>query len=322
MIDRALQCEMTMLKETHTFRNDACATLDWIMKRSQFFIVSIFLLVVPGVIVFGQSSTGSSPARMIAVNYSDIKGKHRTFFSEVVGAGRAAEGLRADWQRDLDFVHRECGFKYIRFHGLLQDEMGVYSEHKNGQPIYNFQYVDALYDAILKIGMKPFVELSFMPRALASGGKTVFWWQGNTTLPKDYDKWERLSRALTQHWTERYGAEEVRQWYFEIWNEPNLDIFWSGDQATAPVLVAIRSLVGMDRLFLKSGEKRTVSFAINPTQTSVIDEQGRRIVEPGEFVISVGGKQPGFKGSADAETTGTLNGEFVISGTVTPIAER
>jgi xylan 1,4-beta-xylosidase len=202
------------------------------MKQAPIFKISMLLLMAFfGVIAFGQPPIGSSPQRVIAVNYSDVKGKHRTFFSEVVGAGRAAEGLRADWQRDLDFVHRECGFKYIRFHGLLQDEMGVYSEDKNGQSIYNFQYVDAVYDAILKIGMKPFVELSFMPRALASGGKTVFWWQGNITPPKDYDKWGRLIRALTQHWTDRYGAEEVRQWYFEVWNEPNLDVFWSGDQA-------------------------------------------------------------------------------------------
>jgi xylan 1,4-beta-xylosidase len=172
----------------------------------------------------------ASPRRVIAVNYDKVKGKHNTFFREVVGAGRAAEGLRTDWIRDLAVVHRECGFKYIRFHGLLQDEMGVYSEDKQGQPVYNFQYIDALYDSILNIGMKPFVELSFMPQALASGSKTVFWWKGNITPPKDYGKWEQLIRALVQHWTVRYGPDEVKQWYFEVWNEPNLDIFWSGNQ--------------------------------------------------------------------------------------------
>jgi xylan 1,4-beta-xylosidase len=79
--------------------------------------------------------------------------------------------------------------------------------------------------------MKPFVELSFMPQALASGGKTVFWWRGNITPPKDYGKWGELIEALTRHWTRRYGAAEVKQWYFEVWNEPNLDIFWTGSQA-------------------------------------------------------------------------------------------
>jgi xylan 1,4-beta-xylosidase len=178
-----------------------------------------------------EQGFATSPRRVIAVNYSAVKGNHNTFFREVVGAGRAAEGLRADWQRGLAAVHRECGFKYVRFHGLLQEEMGVYREGREGEPIYNFQYVDALYDAILKIGMKPFVELGFMPPALASGTKTVFWWKGNITPPKNYNKWEQLIRVLTEHWTARYGAAEVRQWYFEVWNEPNLNIFWSGDQA-------------------------------------------------------------------------------------------
>jgi xylan 1,4-beta-xylosidase len=192
-----------------------------------------FLLLAGSLNVSGQNVTDgqSAPQRVIEVSYSKIKGRHNTFFREVVGAGRAAEGLRADWQRDLAIAHRECGFKYVRFHGLLQDEMGVYSEDKQGQPVYNFQYIDALYDAILNIGMKPFVELSFMPQALASGNKTVFWWKGNITPPKDYDKWERLIQALVQHWTARYGPDEVKQWYFEVWNEPNLDIFWSGTQA-------------------------------------------------------------------------------------------
>lgn len=184
-------------------------------------------------------SQGASPRRVIACDYSQVKGKHDKFFRQVVGAGRAAEGLRADWQRDLEVVHRECGFKYLRFHGLLQDEMGVYSEDKNGQPIYNFQYVDALYDAILKTGMKPFVELSFMPQALASSNKFVFWWKGNITPPKDYGKWERFIEALVKHWTARYGADEVKQWYFEVWNEPNLDFFWSGNQAEYFKLYAV-----------------------------------------------------------------------------------
>jgi xylan 1,4-beta-xylosidase len=149
----------------------------------------------------------------------------------VVGAGRAAEGLRADWQRDLALVHRECGFEYVRFHGLLQDELGVYAEDAQGRPVYNFQYIDAVYDAILQSGMRPFVEFGFMPQKLATGEKSIFWWKGNITPPRDYAKWAALVQALVRHWTQRYGREEVRRWYFEVWNEPNLkDLFWSGDQ--------------------------------------------------------------------------------------------
>ena len=177
-----------------------------------------------------HSNEGTPVARTITADYSRIKGQRNAFYRNVVGAGRAAEGLRADWQRDLAVVHRECGFRYIRFHGLLQDEMGAYSEDRKGGPIYNFQYIDTLYDAILSTGMKPFVEFGFMPQALASGNKTIFWWKGNITPPKDYDKWASLIQTLVKHWTERYGHDEVAQWYFEIWNEPNLDLFWAADR--------------------------------------------------------------------------------------------
>ncbi len=169
--------------------------------------------------------------RTISASYNQVKGTNSRFYNEVVGAGRAAEGLRADWLRDLATIHRECGFKYVRFHGLLQDEMGVYSEDKRGNPVYNFQYMDALYDSILNIGMKPFVEFAFMPGSLKTNDKTIFWWRGNISPPKDYEKWRKLIQALTQHWTERYGEAEVKQWLFEVWNEPNLDFFWSGTQA-------------------------------------------------------------------------------------------
>ena len=146
-----------------------------------------------------------------------------------VGAGRANEGLRADWQRQLRRVREECGFRYVRFHGLLCDDMGVYFEDQAGRPMYNWQYVDELFDFLRSIGMKPFVELGFMPSALASGPQTIFWWHGNVTPPKDYAKWEALIAALVRHCTERYGADEVRSWYFEVWNEPNLDGFWMGN---------------------------------------------------------------------------------------------
>lgn len=213
-------------------RSKASVSCDFVWVRGSFlFLGSVLVFALLSSAHGYELKQTAAPQRVIAVDYSKVKGKHDKFFREVVGAGRAAEGLRTDWMRDLAVVHRECGFKYIRFHGLLQDELGVYSEDKQGRPIYNFQYIDAIYDAILNTGMKPFVELSFMPQALASGNKTIFWWKGNITPPKDYDKWEQLIQTLTQHWTNRYGADEVKQWYFEVWNEPNLDIFWSGSQA-------------------------------------------------------------------------------------------
>ncbi|UII25779.1 hypothetical protein LVD15_21120 [Fulvivirga maritima] len=152
-------------------------------------------------------------------------------FKECIGAGRANEGLRADWQQQLAIAKQDCDFKYIRMHGLLTDDMGVYKEDDKGNPIYNYQYIDVLYDYLLEIGIKPFVELSFMPSAMASGEETIFWWRGNVTPPKDYDKWGDLIFNLVKHWTERYGEEEVSSWYFEVWNEPNLTPgFFTGTQ--------------------------------------------------------------------------------------------
>ena len=198
---------------------------------------NLFVLTLTGILfvnnVFAQSnkqSDPSSPERSIVLDFNKTKGNLNTMFKECIGAGRANEGLRADWQEQLILVKKECDFKYIRMHGLLTDDMGVYKEDKNGKPEYNFQYIDVLYDFLLSIGMKPFVELGFMPSALASGSQTIFWWKGNVTPPKDYKKWEDLIRNLTIHFTERYGVDEVKSWYFEVWNEPNLDGFWAGSQ--------------------------------------------------------------------------------------------
>ncbi len=175
------------------------------------------------------ASNALAQDRTINLDFNQVKGPMNMMFKECVGAGRANEGLRADWQQQLAYIKKECGFKYIRMHGLLTDDMGVYREDRKGNPEYNFQYIDVLYDFILSIGMKPFVELGFMPEALASGKETIFWWKGNVTPPKDYNKWEELIRNLTLHLTERYGADEVKTWYFEVWNEPNLTPwFWTG----------------------------------------------------------------------------------------------
>jgi len=183
-----------------------------------------------GLAVTAAFTQSNLPERNISINFNQVKGPLNTMFKECIGAGRANEGLRADWQKQLAYVKKECGFEYIRMHGLLTDDMGVYKEDENGNPQYNYMYVDVLYDFLQNIGMKPFVELSFMPEALASGNQTVFWWRGNVTPPKDYEKWAALVRNLTQHFTERYGADEVKTWYFEIWNEPNLSNFWTGTQ--------------------------------------------------------------------------------------------
>jgi xylan 1,4-beta-xylosidase len=168
--------------------------------------------------------------RLVSADLRQTNGQLDTMFKFCIGAGRANEGLRADWQRQLTYAHRECGFQYIRMHGLFCDDMGVYREDSHGNPEYNWQYIDELYDFLQSIHMKPFVELSFMPDGLASGSKTIFWWRGNVTPPRDLAKWGDLICAFVLHEKERYGDAEVRTWYFEVWNEPNLEGFWAGTQ--------------------------------------------------------------------------------------------
>lgn len=148
-----------------------------------------------------------------------------------VGTGRFNLALRQDYQESLALVQREIGFRYVRGHGLLSDDVGVHRPYQaagHAATRYAFTYVDQVVDAYLGLGIKPFLELGFMPTALASGDQTVFWWQGNVTPPRDHREWAALVRAVVGHLVDRYGLQEVRTWPIEVWNEPNLTHFWAG----------------------------------------------------------------------------------------------
>ena len=143
-----------------------------------------------------------------------------------VGTGRMGLALQKEYQDQLAFVQKEVGFSHIRGHGLFCDDMAIYNEVENGAPVYNFTYLDRVFDSYLALNIRPFIELGFMPTALASGTQTIFYWKGNTTPPKDHEKWANLVRALIRHLIDRYGASEVAAWPVEVWNEPNLPGFW------------------------------------------------------------------------------------------------
>jgi xylan 1,4-beta-xylosidase len=155
-------------------------------------------------------------------------GRVTPYWTKCVGSCHAATALREDWRGHLRKCREELGFQYVRFHGLLDDDMSVCLRGEDGSIEYSFFNADSIFDFLLGIGMKPFIELSFMPGALASGSKTVFHYRGNITPPKSYDEWGDLVGALAGHLVQRYGVEEVRTWFFEVWNEPNLDLFWAG----------------------------------------------------------------------------------------------
>jgi xylan 1,4-beta-xylosidase len=168
----------------------------------------------------------------IEVDLKQTSGPLDHIWSKCVGSDRAAITLREDWRNDLTRFHEEAGIEQVRFHGIFADELGVYTSSlmvKGKQT--NWQNVDRVYDGLLKRGVRPFVELSFMPKYLASGSSTFGFYKANITPPTDLAEWGTFIKAFVQHLADRYGIDEVKHWMFEVWNEPNLQFFWTGTQA-------------------------------------------------------------------------------------------
>ena len=148
-------------------------------------------------------------------------------WEHTIGSDHAPMALRAEYQDQLKKCHDELGIRHVRFHGMFGSDMGTLV--KDGDTtISSFHNVHAIWDYLLSIGMRPFVELSFMPEPLASGRATVFHYKANVTPPKRYAAWGALVSELATSAIARYGASEVSAWPFEVWNEPNLKSFWRG----------------------------------------------------------------------------------------------
>lgn len=203
-------------------------------------------------------------------------------WESVVGSDHAPIALRADWQAQLRQCRDELGFRYVRFHGLLSDDMGTLIGHRD-QLLYSFFNADQIFDYLLSIGMRPFVELSFMPSIIASGADTVFRYKGNVTPPRDHGQWATLMASSVRHWVDRYGLDEVRQWYFEVWNEPNLHHFWTGSQADYLELYrhTVTAIKGVDPS-LRVGGPATAQAAWIPEFLSFCEANGL----PADFVTT------------------------------------
>ncbi|MBZ9685403.1 helix-turn-helix domain-containing protein [Clostridium estertheticum] len=162
-----------------------------------------------------------------AVDVSKVSRKINHNWKMLTTIGKAKDGLFAEVQKQLEKIQKDIGFKYIRFHGIFDDEMMVYDEDEAGNPIFNFSYVDKLFDFFYSVGLKPFVELGFMPSKLAKASYTAFYRKSIISMPKDINKWNMLIKKFVEHCIYRYGKEEVEKWYFEVWNEPELtNVFW------------------------------------------------------------------------------------------------
>lgn len=179
----------------------------------------------------GASATQpSSTIIQVDANASTTPFPH--FWEQIFGSGRAILSLRESYRDDLRTVKKATDFKAVRFHGIFMDEVGFFDLDANGKPVYNFSYVDQIYDGLLANGVRPFVELSFMPKKLASDPAALhaFWYKQNVSPPKDYALWDGMITTFVQHLVDRYGIDEVSKWDFEVWNEPNID-FWTGRPA-------------------------------------------------------------------------------------------
>lgn len=183
------------------------------------------------------------PAQTLTIDAKAPTTPFPHFWEQTFGSGRAILSLRESYRDDIRTVKAATDFKAVRFHGILMDEVGLYDPDRTtiafaqmtkdgtvlpGSP-YNFSYIDQIYDGLLALHVRPFVELSFMPKKLASDPNSLhpFWYHPNVSPPNDYAKWDAMIGALAKHLVDRYGLEEVSTWKFEVWNEPNLD-FWGG----------------------------------------------------------------------------------------------
>jgi xylan 1,4-beta-xylosidase len=202
------------------------------------------LIALASVLAFAASSKVRAQNVHLTIDAQAPTTPFPHFWEKTFGSGRAILALRQSYRDDIRTVKAATDFQSVRFHGIFNDEVGLYDPDrrsiefaqtagKTGAAVddsaYNFSYVDQIYDGLLALHVRPYVEMSFMPQKLASDPKAIhpFWYHPNVSPPKDYAAWDAMIHAFAQHLVTRYGIAEVATWKFEVWNEPNLD-FWGG----------------------------------------------------------------------------------------------
>jgi len=191
----------------------------------------VFGLILGPIVFSAAARSQQSPSRQIVANIDNTTGPVDRFFDLSVGSDYPGTLIRDDSQAQLKLAVDELGFRYIRFHAIFHDVLGTVKV-ENGKTVYDWTKIDQLYDDLLARHIKPFVELGFTPEALATSPNSIFYWHGNTSHPKP-EGWHDLVDAFIRHIEDRYGHDEVRSWYFEVWNEPNLSGFWEGGDQMA-----------------------------------------------------------------------------------------
>ena len=250
----------------------------------------------------GSAAAQDKPAvRHIAIDAQAPTTPRDRFYDLSVGSDYPGTLLRDDSLAQLKTARDELGFRYVRFHAIFHDVLGTYRV-VDGKPVYDWTKIDQLYDRLLKMGIKPFVELGFTPLAMKSSDNQIFWWKGNTSHP-DPKQWAALVDAFVRHIQARYGQAEVRSWYFEVWNEPNLDGFWEkADQKVYFELydITARTIKAIDPA-LKVGGPSTAGAAWTPEFIRHVEASGA----PVDFITThTYGVDGGFldeKGQSDTK---------------------
>ena len=208
---------------------------------------SLSALMLLGMAAPAVGFTKSVKSRQVALDLAQATQPLDRFFDLSVGSDFPGTLIRDDSQAQLKITTDELGFRYIRFHDIFHDVLGTVKS-VDGKIVYDWTKIDYLYDALLAKKIKPFIELGFTPEALKTSDQTIFYWKGNTSHPR-FDLWAQLIDAFARHIIARYGIEEVRTWFFEVWNEPNLDGFFQyADQQAYFALYGItaRALKAVD----------------------------------------------------------------------------
>lgn len=259
------------------------------------------VLIAAGAFMAHIEAAADSPIREITIDVARAQRPLDRFFDLSVGADYPGTLIRPDSQAQLKVAVDELGFRYIRFHDIFHDVLGTVRV-VDGRTVYDWSKIDRLYDDLLSKGIRPFVELGFTPQAMTTSAQTIFYWKGNTSHPK-LGPWRDLIDAFIRHVRERYGVAEVRQWYFEVWNEPNLDGFWErADQQAYFDLYAVtaKTIKAIDST-LQVGGPATAGAAWVPEFL----EYARRTGTPVDFVTTHAyGVDHGFldeKGQSDTK---------------------
>ena len=187
--------------------------------------------LVASFVLSPAAQSQQAPSRTIVVNLDQPTGPVDRFFDLSVGSDYPGTLIRDDSQAQLKTTVDELGFRYVRFHAIFHDVLGTV-RIEDGKTVYNWSKIDQLYDDLLARHIRPFVELGFTPKALATSENSIFYWKGNTSHPRP-EGWRDLIDAFIRHIEARYGRDEVRTWFFEVWNEPNLSGFWEGGDQKA-----------------------------------------------------------------------------------------